>query len=66
MLYLTRLLMKSRDFANPTIVLITDRVDLDDQLSGQFGNAKDFIGDENVVSVETREDLKKYLRGRNS
>ena len=66
MLYLTRLLMKSRDFANPTIILITDRVDLDDQLSGQFGNAKDFIGDENVVSVETREDLKKYLRGRNS
>jgi len=44
MLYLTRLLMKSVEFASPTIVLITDRTDLDDQLSGQFTNAKGFIG----------------------
>ncbi|MFZ4478193.1 MAG: type I restriction endonuclease, partial [Saprospiraceae bacterium] len=36
MLYLTRLLMKSTHFASPTIVLITDRTDLDDQLSEQF------------------------------
>ena len=34
MLYLTRLLMKSEYFESPTIVLITDRTDLDDQLSG--------------------------------
>lgn len=66
MLYLTRLLMKSTHFSSPTIVLITDRTDLDDQLSTQFTNAKDFIGDENVISVETREDLKKHLQGRNS
>jgi len=32
MLFLTRLLMKSIDFESPTIVLITDRTDLDDQL----------------------------------
>ncbi|RLD57055.1 MAG: type I restriction endonuclease, partial [Bacteroidetes bacterium] len=44
MLYLTRLLMKSEHFESPTIVLITDRTDLDDQLSGQFTNAKSFIG----------------------
>ena len=43
MLYLTRLLMKSEYFESPTIVLITDRTDLDDQLSGQFTNAKNFI-----------------------
>jgi len=36
MLFLTRLLMKSLRFASPTIVLITDRTDLDDQLSAQF------------------------------
>ena len=42
MLYLTRLLMKSEYFESPTIVLITDRTDLDDQLSGQFTNAKKF------------------------
>jgi type I restriction enzyme R subunit len=34
MLYLTRLLMKSEHFESPTIVLITDRTDLDDQLAG--------------------------------
>ncbi len=42
MLYLTRLLMKSAYFASPTIVMITDRTDLDDQLSAQFTNAKRF------------------------
>jgi type I restriction enzyme R subunit len=66
MLYLTRLLMRSVHFSSPTIVLITDRTDLDDQLSAQFTNAKGFIGDEIVISVETREDLKNLLQGRNS
>ena len=66
MLFLSRLLMKSAYFSSPTIVLITDRTDLDDQLSAQFTNAKAFIGDENVVSVESREDLKTQLQGRNS
>lgn len=66
MLYLSRLLMKSTHFSSPTIVLITDRTDLDDQLSEQFTNAKGFIGDENVISVETRAELKTLLQGRNS
>lgn len=66
MLYLTRLLMKSEYFSSPTIVLITDRTDLDDQLSGQFTNAKGFIGDETVISVESRKQLRELLQGRNS
>jgi type I restriction enzyme, R subunit len=66
MLFLTRLLMKSVDFSSPTIVLITDRTDLDDQLSGQFTNAKDYVGDEAVVSVDNREHLRELLKGRNS
>ncbi|AIQ39903.1 type I restriction endonuclease subunit R [Paenibacillus sp. FSL R5-0912] len=66
MLYLTRLLMRSVHFQSPTIVLITDRTDLDDQLSGQFNNAKSFIGDDLVVSVESRADLKIYLQSRKS
>ena len=66
MLFLTRLLMKSVDFASPTIVLITDRTDLDDQLSGQFTNAKNYIGDQAVVSVESRAQLRELLKGRNS
>ncbi|HAQ71718.1 MAG TPA: type I restriction endonuclease [Flavobacteriales bacterium] len=66
MLYLTRLLMKSKHFESPTIVLITDRTDLDDQLSGQFTNAKQFIGDNAVESVESRADLRSKMQGRNS
>jgi type I restriction enzyme R subunit len=66
MLFLTRLLMKSKFFTSPTIVLITDRTDLDDQLSGQFTNAKAFIGDNVVESVESRSDLRQKLQGRNS
>lgn len=66
MLFLTRLLMKSVYFASPTIVLITDRTDLDDQLSAQFTNAKGYIGDETVISVESREHLRNLLQGRNS
>ena len=66
MLFLTRLLMKSVDFASPTIILITDRTDLDDQLSGQFVNAKGYVGDEAVISVESRAHLRKLLKGRTS
>lgn len=63
MQFLSRLLMKSIDFESPTIVLITDRNDLDDQLSKQFCNASDFIGDEMVVPVKSRQDLRDKLQG---
>ena len=66
MLFLTRLLMKSVEFENPTIVLITDRTDLDEQLSGQFTNAKNYIGDDTIVSVESRAELRRLLQGRMS
>ncbi len=66
MLFLTRLLMKSVDLASPTIVLITDRTDLDDQLSGLFTNGKGYIGDESVISVESRSQLRDLLKGRTS
>lgn len=66
MLYLTRLLMKSEYFESPTIVLITDRTDLDEQLSTQFINSKRFIGDNSVQSVESRQDLRIKLQGRQS
>ena len=66
MLFLTRMLMRSRHLASPTIVLITDRTDLDDQLAAQFVNAKLFVGDETIINVETRKELGKLLRGRKS
>jgi type I restriction enzyme R subunit len=66
MLFLSRLLMKDLDLGSPTIILITDRTDLDDQLSGQFTNAKNYIGDQNIISVESRAELRDHLRGRKS
>lgn len=66
MLYLARLLMKSEHFASPTIVMITDRTDLDDQLAGEFTNAKKFIGDSTIVSVESRAKLRELIQGRQS
>ena len=66
MLFLTRMLMRSREFASPTIVLITDRTDLDTQLSEQFGKAKTFIGDDCVIEVESRAKLREHLQGRTS
>lgn len=66
MLFLTRMLMRSQEFASPTIILITDRTDLDTQLSEQFGVAKTFIGDDCVIEVESRAKLREYLAGRTS
>ena len=66
MLFLTRMLMKSKYFSSPTILIITDRTDLDDQLSKQFVGSKKYIGDETVVSIESREELRQELQGRTS
>lgn len=61
MLFLTRLLMRNKELNSPTVLLITDRSDLDDQLSAQFLNSKSFIGDNSVVEMDSREHLKTVL-----
>tara|TARA_R110000744_G_scaffold351032_2_gene456798 strand:- start:4398 stop:6986 length:2589 start_codon:yes stop_codon:yes gene_type:complete len=66
MLFLTRLLMKDVELGSPTIILITDRTDLDDQLAGTFTNAKAYVGDQNIISVESRSELREHLKGRKS
>jgi len=47
----------------PTIVVLTDRNDLDGQLYGTFCNCKDFLR-QTPVQAQTREDLKRLLKGR--
>lgn len=47
----------------PTIVVITDRNDLDDQLFGQFGRCKDFLR-QSPVQATSRDNLKELLVGR--
>ena len=66
MLFLTRMLMKSTFFHSPTIVIITDRTDLDDQLSKQFVGSKEYIGDNTIISISSREELRARLQGRTS
>ena len=63
MLFLTRLLMRSKDLLNPTIILITDRNNLDHQLSSQFIRSKNFLKDEKVLSIDSRDDLRTRLEG---
>ena len=48
---------------SPTIVVITDRNDLDNQLYGQFAKCKDFLRQE-PVQASSRENLKELLNGR--
>lgn len=48
---------------SPTIVVITDRNDLDDQLFGQFKKCSDFLR-QYPVQAESREHLKQLLDGR--
>lgn len=64
MLFLARLLMKDTRFKSPTILLITDRTDLDDQLSKQFIASTKYIGDDHLVNIGSRELLGNELRGR--
>ena len=49
--------------ASPTIVVLTDRNDLDDQLYGQFAKCKDFLR-QAPMQAESRENLKTLLAGR--
>lgn len=68
MLYLTRMLIQQdpATFKNPTIVIITDREDLDNQASKIFTNAKQFLGEEEVVSIDSRQDLADKLKAKPS
>lgn len=48
---------------SPTIVVLTDRNDLDDQLYGQFAKCKDFLRQE-PIHAESRDHLREILAGR--
>jgi len=60
MVFYTGKVILSKDFENPTIVLLTDRNDLDDQLFGTFAGCKSLIG--SPVQSENREKLKDLLK----
>lgn len=51
--------------SQPTIIVITDRNDLDNQLYGQFAKCKDFLR-QVPVQATTRQHLRELLEGRNA
>ena len=61
MVFYAHLLQEALD--SPTIVVITDRNDLDDQLYGQFAKCKNFLR-QDPMHAESREHLKTLLAGR--
>lgn len=61
MVFYAHLLQEALD--SPTIVVLTDRNDLDEQLFGQFAKCKDFLRQE-PMHAESREHLKSLLEGR--
>lgn len=61
MVFFAHLLQSALD--SPTIVVITDRNDLDDQLFGQFSRCTSFLR-QTPVQARSREDLKSQLVGR--
>lgn len=68
MLFLSRLIaLRENDiFSNPTIVILTDREDLDTQTSELFVTAKKYLRENDVRSIESREDLEQTLRNKPS
>ncbi|MGB9671248.1 MAG: type I restriction endonuclease subunit R [Halothiobacillaceae bacterium] len=60
MAFYAGLLVKHPAMENPTLVVITDRNDLDDQLFATFSMCRDLIR-QTPVQAESREDLQKVL-----
>lgn len=50
---------------NPSIVVVTDRNDLDNQLFETFAKCSEYLK-QNPIQIESREDLNEKLEGRNS
>lgn len=63
MLFLSRQLMlrDNETFNNPTVIIIVDRDDLNTQTAELFVASKRYLNDDNVRSIETRQDLKDAL-----
>lgn len=64
MLYLARLLVRDykKQFNNPTVIIIEDREDLDEQTSKVFVHAKRYLHEDDVRSIISRQDLSDTLK----
>ncbi|MBD9371346.1 type I restriction endonuclease subunit R [Rhizobium sp. ARZ01] len=60
MAFLGGLIVRSRELENPTLIVLTDRNDLDDQLFGTFSLCKDLIR-QTPEQANSRDDLRRLL-----
>ena len=63
MLFLARRLTTASELNTPTVVLLTDRTDLDDQLSETFEASKEYLIDKNTMNIPSRKVLEEKVRG---
>lgn len=60
MVFYTGKMVRSRELHNPTVVVVTDRNDLDGQLFGTFNDCRELLG-EDPKQAESRSELRKLL-----
>ncbi len=65
MVFLTGKIIKDKDLKNPTVVVITDRNDLDDQLLNTFSLSQDLLK-QKPIQARSVEELRELLKNRPS
>ncbi|SFP74380.1 type I restriction endonuclease subunit R [Hydrogenimonas thermophila] len=65
MVFLTGKIVQDKDLKNPTIVVITDRNDLDDQLLNTFSKSHELLK-QKPIQIESIDDLRETLKNRSS
>ena len=63
MTFLTGLIAREQQLGNPTVLVVTDRKDLDGQLFQTFDSAKEYLRQE-PIQIEDKDDLIAQLSGR--
>lgn len=65
MVFYAARIAREREMRNPTLVVLTDRNDLDDQLFGTFAACQDLLG-QTPEKAEDRDELREILRSKAS
>lgn len=60
MAFFAGLLVRAKELENPTVIILTDRNDLDDQLFGTFSLCKDLLR-QTPEQIDSRDDLREKL-----
>ncbi len=68
MLFMSKLIIKRNNdtFKSPTIIIITDREDLNSQTGAVFEGAKKYLQENDIREFESRKDLKETLKDKES